>query len=156
MTTHPQPVSRILESDEQFAKLLQRVRENRRNTERVRRLLPADLAGHLSAALFQEGRLVLLTHSPVWASRLRFAEPGLRASLNHTGAIRVKVLPSSGTAPPARHDRRGARTLSSRIAEQIRAIAATVSDAELSRALLHLATHGEENSTSLSGQDLYK
>ena len=145
MTARPLPVSLVLESNEQFAKLLQRARENRRSTERVRQRLPADLAGHLSAALFEEGRLVLLTTSPVWASRLRFAEPGLRASLNHVGEIRVKVLPSSGTAPPPKHNRPGARTLSAHSAEQIRAIAAAVSDPQLSQALLHLASHGEEN-----------
>ncbi len=122
MTARPLPVRRVLESNEQFAKLLQRVRENSRNAERVRRLLPTYLAGNLSAALFKEGRLVLLTTSPVWASRLRFAVPGLRASLNHVGEIRVKVLPPSGTARPPMHDRPRARTLSAHSAEQIRVV----------------------------------
>ena len=144
MTSRPLSVRRVLESNEQFTRLLQRARENQHNTERVQRLLPTDLARHLSAALFKEDRLVLLTTSPVWASRLRFAEPGLRASLNHVGEIRVKVLPMSGTARPPMHDRPGVRTLSARSAEQIRTIAAAVSDPQLSQALLHLATHNEE------------
>ncbi len=145
MSSRPQPVRLILESNEGFAKLLQRVRENRRNAERVRRLLPPDLAGHLSAALFEESRLVLLTTSPVWASRLRFAAPGLRTSLNLAGQIRVKVLPTSGTARAPLHDRPSARTLSAHSAEQIRTIAAAVSDSQLSQALLNLASHGEED-----------
>ena len=145
MTARPLSVRRVLESNEQFASLLQRVRENRRSTERVRRLLPADLAGHVTTALFEEGRLVLLTTSPVWASRLRFAEPGLRASLNHVGEIRVKVLPLSGTARPPMRNRRRASALSAHNAEQIRAIAAAVSDPQLSQALLHLASHGEDD-----------
>jgi hypothetical protein len=145
MTARPLSVRRVLESNEQFASLLQRVRENRRSTEQVQRLLPADLAGHVTAALFEEGRLVLLTTSPVWASRLRFAEPGLRASLNHIGEIRVKVLPLSGTARPPMRNRRRASALSAHSAEQIRAIAAVVSDPQLSQALLQLASHGEKD-----------
>ena len=145
MTARPVLAHRVLESNEQFARLLQRVRENRRSTERVRRLLPADLAGHVTAALFEEGRLVLLTTSPVWASRLRFAEPGLRASLDHAGEIRVKILPLSGTARPPMQNRRRASALSAHSAEQIRTVAAAVSDPQLSQALLHLASHGEKD-----------
>lgn len=145
MIARPLSVHHVLESNRQLAELLQRAREIRRSTEQVRRQLPPDLAGHVTAAQFEEGRLVLLTDSPVWASRLRFAEPGLRASLNHVGEIKVKVLPSGGMIRTRKRSRPGVRTLSAQSAEQIRAIAAAVSDPQLTRALLKLAAHGDEN-----------
>ena len=143
MSSRPQPLQRILESNPQMAELVQQARENRRSTEQVRRQLPAELARHVSGAQFEQGRLVLLTHSPVWASRLRYAEPGLRAALNHAGEIRVKVLPSGGAAPPRRRQRTRSAALSAKSAAQIRAIAATIEDPQLNQALLRLAGHEE-------------
>ena len=145
MSARPLSVDRVLESNRQLAELLQRAQEHRSNSERVRRHLPADLAAHVSGALLEEGRLVLLTDSPVWASRLRFVEPRLRAELGHSSEIRVKVLPSGSRGRAAKKTPPKARSLSSRSAEQLRIMANAISDPQLSQALRRLAAHSQKD-----------
>ena len=143
MSTRPLSVHRVLGSNRQLAELLEQAKEHRNNHERIRRHLPANLAAHVSGALFEDGRLVLLTDSPVWASRLRFIEPRLRTELGHDAEIRVKVLPSGGRGRKAKKRPRKARSLSSRSAEQIRIMADAISDQQLSQALRRLASHSD-------------
>jgi len=146
MTAHPLPLRRILNSNQQLARLLQQAEENRRNLEWIRGALPADLATHLREASVENGTLVLLTASPVWASRLRYAGPKLKAALNFDGEIRVKVLPSGSAAPPPNRKpkRPRAEALSTENAKRIRTMAAAINDPGLSGALTRLAALGSE------------
>ena len=145
MTSRPVALRSFLEANRQFGNLLQRVRESQRTIHQVRKILPIDLRPHLSAALRDGDRLVLFADSPVWASRLRFAVPVLRVSLEPVRHIRIRVAPSGGSSSRIRMEpgpRFGA--MSPQNAAQIRTIAATVSDPELSGALRRLASHVRE------------
>lgn len=63
----------------------------------IRRLLPADLAEHCTAARIDGRRLVLHTDSPVWASRLRFLSTELLRLLENDNPnlreVKVKLIP---------------------------------------------------------------
>jgi hypothetical protein len=111
-------------------------------TRQVREMLPSGLSAHLSAAVGRDRVLVLYTDSPAWATRLRFAAPGLRAALSGFDDTQVRVVPgSSGPAPGTGSGSRKAR-LSRRAAEQIRVMAGTISDPELRQTLARLAERG--------------
>jgi hypothetical protein len=113
-------------------------------TRQVRGMLPSGLSAHLSAAIGRERVLVLYTDSPAWATRLRFAAPGLRAALSGFDDTQVQVVPDApGPAPGSGKGSRKAR-LSHRAAEQIRVMAGTISDPDLRQTLTRLAQHGDD------------
>jgi hypothetical protein len=144
MVARPLPLRRLFVSSDRLKDLLGRIRQNEAMTARVRALLPVDLAAHLVAALLQDGRLLLLASSPAWASRLRFSVPQLRHGLAKIRDIRVAVLPETH-AKPRRPQVKAWRTptFSAEVAEQIRAVAATLTDPQLKSAMLRLAAHSE-------------
>ena len=142
MTSRPVPLRSFLESNRQFGNLLSQVRASQRTTEYVRHLLPTELASHLTAALRERDRLVLFAASPVWASRLRFAVPALRASLDApVRNINIRIAPEGGIAPTRERRSSQVRFLSQQSADQIRNIATAIADPQLSQALRRLASH---------------
>ena len=152
--TELHPLHRLLASSEPLRGLLTRVRQNKALTDQVKALLPTDLAPHLAAALMQDGRLVLFSHSPIWASRLRFAVPRLCEGLAEIIEVRIKVLPEISAKPNTQRRPRRARNISPQTAEQIRVVAAAISsDPGLSAALRHLATRSEERMNPASPQE---
>ena len=145
MNSRPITLRRFLESNRQFGNLLHRLRESQLTIDRVRKFLPTDLAPHLSAALQDGEQLILFTESPVWATRLRFVVPALRVSLAPLQKIKIRVVPAGGSPTRARvKTGLRVRTLSRQSADQVRNIAATVSDPHLSQALRRLASHSRE------------
>ena len=146
MSSRPTPLRCFLESNRQFGDLLSQVRASQRTTEYVQRLLPANLASHLTAALRKGDRLVLFTASSVWASRLRFAVPALRASLDASiRDVRIRIVPEAGIARTQERNDFQVRFLSPQSADQIRNIAAAVTDPQLSKALRQLASHCKDS-----------
>lgn len=142
MSSRPAPLRSFLESNRQLGNLLSQAQENQRSTEYVRNLLPSDLASHLIAALRKGDRLLLFTASSVWANRLRFAVPTLRATLDASiRDIRIRIVPEGGIARTRERSSLQVRFLSPQSAEQIRNIAAAISDPQLSEALQRLASH---------------
>ncbi|TNF57176.1 MAG: DUF721 domain-containing protein [Gammaproteobacteria bacterium] len=77
----------------------------------VQTQLAPSLAQHCRFADLEEGRLTLVTDSPVWAARLRFLAPELLAALRGSwGEIldcRVRVQPTSGPPYPPTSSRAG-------------------------------------------------
>lgn len=71
--------------------------------DRVRRLLPGELAPHCIAARIDGQRLVVHTDSPVWASRLRFMSAELRMLLENDfpalREVKIRLLPPIGVRP---------------------------------------------------------
>jgi hypothetical protein len=57
--------------------VLERARKLARLEKAVLNLLPADLRAHCKVLNLKNETLVLATHSPAWAGRLRFAAPEL-------------------------------------------------------------------------------
>ena len=142
MNSRPAPLRSFLESNRQFGNLLSLAQENQRSTEYVRNLLPSNLASHLIAALRKGDRLLLFTASSVWANRLRFAVPTLRATLDAPiRDIRIRIVPQGGIARTRERNSLQFRFLSPQSAEQIRNIAAAIKDPQLSEALQRLASH---------------
>jgi hypothetical protein len=142
MTSRPVPLRSFLESNRRFGNLLSRIRASQRTLEHVRHLLPTELAPHLTAALREGDRLVLFAASPVWASRLRFAVPVLRASLDAPiRDVRIRTAPERGIAPTRNRRSLQVSLLSPQSADQIRQIATAIADPQLSQALRRLASH---------------
>ena len=79
--------------------MLQRAGNFHSLTEKAQGLLPSGLSAHLTAAIARDQVLVLFTDSPAWATRLRFAAPGLRAALGGFREVQVRVVPAAGTPP---------------------------------------------------------
>jgi hypothetical protein len=138
----PKPLRSLLEASVRLRPLLGRLRADQALTVRVRGLLPEDLAAHLEGVRTRDGALVLLTASPVWASRLRFAAPALRRAMPETRGIGVKVIPRS--SPEGRDRPRRLRTISAATAQLICSMAAAQGHPELREALLRLASHSQE------------
>ena len=63
--------------------------------ERLRRMLPEELAAHLLEARERSGELVLFTDSAVWAGRLRLAAAELPAMAGER-RVTVRVMPRGG------------------------------------------------------------
>ena len=91
----PRSLKQLLGDSGKLKDLRQRSEERSRWTRGARALLPPELAPHLMAATVQEGQLVLVFDSPVWASRARYMHDRLLAAASefHIQAIRVRVNP---------------------------------------------------------------
>lgn len=143
MKPRPTQVQHYFSAGSEIAGLLEKARDSLRVTGQVRKLLPDELAGRLSAAIRDGDRLVLLAESPVWAARIRFSVPNLRLKLPGVRDIRVRAVPPE-SASSARQPPRKPPPPSAESAEQIKIIANGVTDPELRQALMRLAAHGKK------------
>lgn len=145
MSTHsPFSIGRYLRAGRgsRISELLEHAASLKELTVRVRNQLPPDLAEHCEVIDYRDKRLTLLTHSPVWAARLRFAtaDLGKRLALEGFEDIRRTVV---RVAPAAKHRepdaRRRSAYLSSDNARLIRQAASGIKDRKLADALCRLA-----------------
>jgi len=136
----PKRLRSILDASGTTAALMRKAQRHEDTTERIRRLLPREVAGHLLSAAIDGRRLLLATRSPVWTSRLRFMVPSLKAAVTEIDEVRIRTAPPSAR-PTADAPARRARRISARNAEYIELVAGTVRDEALKRALLRLAAH---------------
>lgn len=143
-TNSPFSIGRYLRAGRsaRIADLLQHAETLHALTVRVRNQLPPDLAEHCEVIGYGSKRLTLLTHSPVWAARLRFAtaDLGKRLALEGIPGIRrteVRVIPAEMPREPDR--RRRAAYLSAENARLVRQAASGVRDRKLAAALRRLA-----------------
>ncbi len=144
MKHRPTDLRSIIKRDKHLQQLLQRAGDFHSLTGKLQGLLPSGLSAHLTAAIAHDQVLVLFTDSPAWATRLRFAAPGLRAALGGFREVQVRVVPAAGAPPCAKDSSRQKAHLSAEAAEQIRIMAATISDPDLRQALNRLAAHGDD------------
>ncbi|MDX1594337.1 MAG: DciA family protein [Gammaproteobacteria bacterium] len=104
MSSSPSPVRSLLRG--RLGDLAESARLNARTGDRVRGLLPPELANRLLGAVVDGEELRLYVDSPSWATRLRFLAPDLSARLAGAGIAcrrcRVRVLPPGErvSAPP--------------------------------------------------------
>lgn len=111
MARRPQSVRRLLKDKPTLKFLELEISAQKVLLNSVRRLLPGDLASHCIAAQRRDKLLVLHADSPVWATRLRYASPGLLSLLKPAypslNAIKVRLLlpriDSRRRLPPAHH-----------------------------------------------------
>jgi hypothetical protein len=72
--------------------LVQRARDMGELTQMLAGQLPAEFRASLAAAnLREDGELVLICHSPAWASRLRFEEAAIRDACTKIGVQVEKI-----------------------------------------------------------------
>ena len=118
-------------------------------TDQVRKHLPRDLAEKSQVIDYKNNVLVLLTESPVWAARLRFASTGLRKALSSAGSlpvarIRVRVAPEAlHPVPPGRQTPPRISAANARLLKQT---ALGLEDKPPAMALTRLADHVADGS----------
>lgn len=100
--------------------------------ERLRRLLPAALASECRLADLHDGRLVFLTGSASWATRLRLHEAALLTEARIARGDRIDRLVVKVAAPaPVPHEPPAHKPLSPVAAGHLLAAAESMKDPEL-------------------------
>jgi len=96
MTDEPRRIADLLGRG-RLGALTQEAERRRKETVRIRELLPSAEAAHVvSATSTEAGELILVMDTPAWAARVRFAIGNLPYSV-----VRIRVLPRGGGAPRA-------------------------------------------------------
>ena len=111
MAHSPKSVRHLLKDKPTFKRLELEISAQKALLNRVRRLLPDDLAAHCVAAQKRGQHLILHTDSPVWATRLRYFAPQLNSLLKADDpslrGIKVKLVLTRSSRrrrlPAARH-----------------------------------------------------
>ena len=132
-------VADILDAPSAIASLLRKNRQHAALLGAVRRRLPAFLAAHCLACINSGGLLVVFTDSPVWATQLRFALPGLLGELraefdSSLRQVQVRVRCHHDPAQASRP----APVPNPSIIRQVHAAAVCCTSPELRAALLRL------------------
>lgn len=133
----------------QLTGLLQHAEWLTQMTRQIRKHLPPELASRCEVIEYKTNYLILLTDSPVWAARLRYASAQLQQRLAAAEAlqvhrIKVRVSPTGRSEPPQK--RQAAPRLSAENARLLRQTAQAVGDRKLAAALCRLAGRGRRAS----------
>jgi hypothetical protein len=109
----------------------------------LQELLPAPLNEHCRVLAIKDETLILASHSPVWAARLRFHAPLLVKQLSNQQTVKlrtvlVRVRPPEKT-PPTTPRRQTALRPGKTGAAALQQAAQSISDPGLKTALLRLA-----------------
>lgn len=138
-------INRFLRRNQAAARLLEGVERDARLLKAAQDALAAELRPHCLHATLDGGRIWLLTDGPVWASRLRFAVPGLLSALCAEGSlateVRIRVVPAvgGGNGVVGAHASPG---LSQATVAHLKRAAAAMDDDALAAALLRLSERG--------------
>jgi len=152
MPSGPRPVNNLLHTaGSDFGLIVRHAQYLRRLKNTIVSILPEAAATHVHVAGLHGTLLLLHTDNTGWATRLRYAEPGIRRALAQqlrlqVDSIRVRVRPdlvATETPPVARH-------ISSANRDYMRNVARHIDDGQLARALQALAAAGESKSDDAS------
>ena len=131
-------------------RLKKRAQELNRLTLMLRNELPPEVDGHFSVANIRDRTLVIMSDSPVWATRLRQLGPQIVNILQNNGKknlLHIQVFSRPSNSPVARQPeptQRPARTLSQQSTELINQTATYIEDENLREAMLKLAKRGSK------------
>ena len=105
--------------------------------------VPTELIGHVEVASLHHAELTLVTHSPAWASKLRYSAEDIKKLLSaKTGkpikSITISIDPNAAALPAKRRKR---PNLSRQSALQIKALAETIDNPSLKNTLIKLSKH---------------
>ena len=110
--------------------------------------LPAETGGHYHVAGVDNSTLVIITDSPVWATRLRQLGPLIIQTANNKTNKEfqhVRIISRHGSIKAPNLDNQTInRVLSNKSAEQIAQTAAHIEDKELKQALLKFSKRGKK------------
>lgn len=113
--------------------------------ERLRRLLPETIARECRLADCRNGRLVFLTSSSPWATRLRLHEQTLLAEARIALGERVdRLVVKVAALPVVPHDHTIPKPLSSAAGDYLSVAAESIKDPELKSLYLQLAALAEK------------
>lgn len=149
MNSSPRSIKTLLHTvNPELGVILRHAEHLRRVRTAVIKALPDAAADHIHVADISPQQLILHTDNTGWATRLRYAEPAIRRILAqclrlHVEHIKVRVRPSLArpTSTPVE------RQISRANRDYIKRVAGYIDDAELTRALLALATQGDTQHT---------
>jgi len=145
MPKHLRHACRFLQYDERIVDCLTAIERHTQLLREIRAVLPPPLDEHCLYASLDAGVLTLLTHSPVWSSRLRFFSPELEHHLSRRyGSItscRIRVRPHAFVSSAKVSNNK----LSATTVRHLVDAAANIEDAELAAALRRLAKAGTRN-----------
>ena len=131
-------------------RLKKRAQELNRLTLMLRNELPPEVDGHFSVANIRDRTLVIMSDSPVWATRLRQLGPQIVNILQNNGKknlLHIQVFsrpPSSAVARQPEPPQQPARSLSPQSTELINQTASYIEDENLREAMLKLAKRGSK------------
>lgn len=128
-------------NSEHIAEIRQRIAVIQAIQDKLKATLPSPLSDHFIIANISRDTLILHTHSPAWAAKLRFNTPEiLRCVKEHFDALapkslRIKVVPESPQpALPIRKIR-----LTEKNAQLIKQTAESITDPKLREAMVRLS-----------------
>lgn len=137
------PVQALLQGQGLTADLVRRELSAHGLLGRVRAALPAASRLHCLSASLKAGELVITVDSPVWATRVRYAEGPLLLRLSSEGCEGVKIcVRPPGAAPNAPGGARPGpcqRRLSAEVVAHLMGAADGIREPELAQALRRLA-----------------
>lgn len=113
--------------------------------DRLRRSLPETIARECRLADCRNGRLVFLTSSSPWATRLRLHEQALLAEARIAHGERVdRLIVKVAALPVVAHDHAIPKPLSSAAGDYLSVAAESIKDPELKSLYLQLAALAEK------------
>ncbi|WP_298627821.1 DUF721 domain-containing protein [uncultured Legionella sp.] len=139
-------ISRCL--NKQLLDLCQRSMLLEELSNKVKQLLPENLASACHVGNFSKGCLTLSTTNAAWASQLRYAIPELRDKLRKEAGMyqltSIKILIAEATAIPYEKTNVSAHVLTEKAKATIISESEQCTYQPLQKALLHLATGEKE------------
>jgi hypothetical protein len=111
----------------------------------VQTIIEPPLRHHCRVANLRDGNLILITDSPVWATRLRYLLPGLLDNLRQTATwVRIHCIDIKVRLAPDRHEETPRRrpVLSVQAVALLRDVAGKCEDESLTAAFLRIAGRG--------------
>jgi hypothetical protein len=133
--------------DHPLARLLEQAGQLERLTQGLAAGLPPPLGEHVQVGRFTRERLVLVTDSPAWATRLRYCAPDILRLVEELCGVRLKevrVRVSPLDEPRAAPPPRGRPALSAASGELLRQAALATDDPKLQGALLRLSKRARQ------------
>jgi hypothetical protein len=125
--------------------LVTRVRRLQELNRVILDCLPTEMIGHVQIAGLEGMQLTLCTPSPAWAGKLRYCTEDIGRRISTKTGIPVKTVkilidPKSTTVP---RKKRAGLYISKQSAQQFKALADTIDNPSLKRALTRLSGRGD-------------
>lgn len=133
--------------NKQLADICQRSFELEDLTNKIKQLLPENLAGECLVGSFNKGCLILTTTDAVWAAQLRYAVPELRDRLRKEACLyQLSSIKVAINTPTFKYEKQ-AQPKKNELSEKAKATIVHESQQctyqPLQKALLHLADHDD-------------
>jgi len=122
-------------------KILQKARKLDKLTKLIRACLPIDCQQHIDVSSIRDNQLILISDSPVWASKIRLYSQNIIQMLEENAHIRINKVRIKQSQPKRVIEKPAPipRHLDNDTADMIKRTADSISDTDLQQALNHLA-----------------